>query len=96
MEQHLFSNAHILAWLQYFADNTEVDLERVKILDITRRNKNLIPTVESHPSTLVFYRGGPSGHFLPHVQCSAWGSARWSIMRAVSPPAPSAAARSTT
>ena len=58
MEQHLFSNAHILAWLQYFADNTEVDLERVKILDITRRNKNLIPTVESHPSTLVFTGAG--------------------------------------
>ena len=58
VEQHLFSNAHILAWLQYFADNTEVDLERVKILDITRRNKNLIPAVESHPSTLVFTGAG--------------------------------------
>lgn len=54
MENNLFTNAHILAWLQYFSDQANVDLERVKILDITRKNKNLIPTVESHRSTLVF------------------------------------------
>jgi precorrin-6B methylase 2 len=58
MEQNLFTNAHILAWLQYFSDHTEVDLERVKILDITRKNKNLIPTVESHRSVLVFTEAG--------------------------------------
>lgn len=58
MEQTLFSNAHILAWLQYFSDHTQVDLERVKILDITRKNKNLIPTVESHSATLVFTEAG--------------------------------------
>ena len=58
MENRLFTNAHILAWLQYFADNTEVDLEKVKLLDITRRNKNLIPTVESNSAVLVFTEAG--------------------------------------
>ena len=58
MENNLFTNAHILAWLQYFTDNADVDLERVKILDITRKNKNLIPTVESHRSVLVFTEAG--------------------------------------
>lgn len=58
METNLFTNAHILAWLQYFSDHTEVDLERVKILDITRKNKNLIPTVESHRTVLVFTEAG--------------------------------------
>ena len=58
MENNLFTNAHILAWLQYFSDQTEVDLERVKILDITRKNKNLIPTVESNRSVLVFTEAG--------------------------------------
>ncbi|MCD8357188.1 MAG: precorrin-6B methylase [Clostridia bacterium] len=58
MENNLFTNAHILAWLQYFSDYSEVDLERVKILDITRKNKNLIPTVESHRSVLVFTEAG--------------------------------------
>lgn len=58
MENHLFTNAHILSWLQYFADNTDVDLEHVKILDITRKNKNLIPAVEAHRSVLVFTEAG--------------------------------------
>ena len=54
METRLFTNERILAWLQYFCDNTEIDLERVKMLDITRKNKNLIPTIESHKAVLVF------------------------------------------
>ena len=36
----------------------QVDLEKVKILDITRRNKNLIPTVESNDAVLVFTEAG--------------------------------------
>ena len=58
MEQQMFSNSHILAWLQYFAEHTPIDLEKVKILDITRKNKNLIPTVESHSAVLVFTEAG--------------------------------------
>ncbi|MDO4614512.1 MAG: precorrin-6B methylase [Lachnospiraceae bacterium] len=58
MEANLFNNTHILAWLQYFAENSEVDLEKVKLLDITKKNKNLIPTVESHGAVLVFTEAG--------------------------------------
>ena len=58
MENQMFNNSHVLAWLEYFSDNTEVDLEHVKILDITRKNKNLIPTVEAHRSVLVFTEAG--------------------------------------
>lgn len=58
MEELYFSNDSILAWLQYYAANTPVDLEKVKFLDITRKNKNLIPTVESHSATLVFTKAG--------------------------------------
>ena len=54
----MFNNSHVLAWLQYYADNTDVDLEHVKILDITRKNKNLIPTVEAHRCVLVFTEAG--------------------------------------
>lgn len=54
MENRLFTNERILAWLQYFSDNTQIDLERVKMLDITRKNKNLIPTIESNKAVLVF------------------------------------------
>jgi precorrin-6Y C5,15-methyltransferase (decarboxylating) len=58
MEDKLFTNAHILSWLRYFSDNTDIDLEHVKILDITRKNKNLIPTVEAHRCVLVFTEAG--------------------------------------
>ncbi len=58
MENRLFSNSSIISWLQYFADNTEVDLEHVRLLDITRKNKNIIPTVESHRCVLVFTEAG--------------------------------------
>ncbi len=57
MEQ-LFTNEIILAWLQYFAKNTTIDLEKVKMIDITRKNKNVIPTVESHRTVLVFTEAG--------------------------------------
>ena len=58
MEQQMFNNSHILAWLEYYSQHTQVDLEQVKILDITRRTKNLIPTVESHRAVLVFTEAG--------------------------------------
>lgn len=58
MKDNLFTNTHILKWLEYFSSNVEIDLERVKLLDITRKNKNLIPTVESHKTVLVFTEAG--------------------------------------
>lgn len=58
MEQHIFTNEVILSWLQYYAKNTTVDLEHVKMIDITKKNKNVIPTVESHKTTMVFSNAG--------------------------------------
>ena len=54
----LFNNDRILAWLQYYARFAPVDLERVKMLDITQKNKNVIPTVETHKTTMVFTDAG--------------------------------------
>ncbi|MCR5742722.1 MAG: precorrin-6B methylase [Lachnospiraceae bacterium] len=58
MENRLFSNTHVISWLSYFSENTDIDLEHVKILDITRKNKNLIPAVEAHKTVLVFTEAG--------------------------------------
>lgn len=63
MANQLFNNTDILAWLRYFSEYAPVDLEKVKLLDITRRNKNLIPTVESHSSVLVFTEAGDTDIF---------------------------------
>ena len=31
MENRIFNNSRVLAWLEYFSANTDVDLEHVKI-----------------------------------------------------------------
>lgn len=69
MEQQIFTNEIILSWLQYFAKNTPIDLEKVKMLDITRKNKNLIPTVESHKTVLVFTEAG-----IPDIFYRMWNA----------------------
>ena len=45
-------------YVQFLKESSTIDLEKVKMLDITRKNKNLIPTVESHKAVLVFTEAG--------------------------------------
>lgn len=63
MDNNTFSNETILAWLNFFSNGTLIDLEHVKILDITRKNKNVVPTVEAHKTTLVFTKAGDDDIF---------------------------------
>ncbi len=58
MSEQLFSNQNIISWLKYYSDQTDLDLEHVKLLDITGKNKNLIPAVEAHRCVLVFTEAG--------------------------------------
>ncbi|HHV16570.1 MAG TPA: precorrin-6B methylase [Gelria sp.] len=58
MEQTMFTNEVILSWLQYFSQNVDINLAKVKMLDITGKNKNLIPTVMSNRAVLVFIDAG--------------------------------------
>lgn len=58
MSENIFTNTHIISWLQYYSENTDLDLEHVKLLDITKKNKNIIPTVEAHRCVLVFTEAG--------------------------------------
>lgn len=37
MEKQLFTNDVIISWLQYYSQNTTVDLEHVKMIDITKK-----------------------------------------------------------
>jgi precorrin-6B methylase 2 len=58
MEQTLFTNEVILSWLQYFSQNVPINLAKLKMLDITGKNKNLIPTVMGNRAVLVFTDAG--------------------------------------
>jgi len=54
----MFTNEVILSWLQYFSKNAPINLAKLKMLDITGKNKNLIPTVMSNRAVLVFTDAG--------------------------------------
>ena len=58
MEQTMFTNEIVLSWLKYFSDHVDISLTEVKMLDITGRNKNLIPTVMCNRAVLVFTDAG--------------------------------------
>lgn len=58
MEETMFSNEVILSWLRYFSENVDINLAKLKILDITGENKNLIPAVMSTRAVLVFTDAG--------------------------------------
>lgn len=68
-ENKMFTNRSILDWLEYYADNTDLDLERIKVLDITGKNRNLIPTVLTNSTTLVLT---DAGH--PDIFYSMWNA----------------------
>ncbi|NLV22169.1 MAG: precorrin-6B methylase [Syntrophomonadaceae bacterium] len=58
MEQTMFTNEVILSWLQYFSQNAPINLAKLKMLDITGKNRNLIPTVMTNRAVLVFTDAG--------------------------------------
>lgn len=58
LEQTMFTNEVVLSWLQYFSQNAPINLAKIKMLDITGKNKNLIPAVMSNRAVLVFTDAG--------------------------------------
>lgn len=58
MHNSIFTNKVILSWLNYFAQNVDINLAKLKMLDMTGKNKNLIPAIMSHRAVLVFVDAG--------------------------------------
>lgn len=58
MAKNLFNNEDVLKWMQYFADNTPIDLEQITMMDVTKGNANIIPMVEAHKAVLAFMEAG--------------------------------------
>lgn len=69
MEQNLFTNESILSWLSYFSQHVDVNLAEIKMLDMTGKNKNLMPTVMSNRAVLVLI---DAGH--PDIFYDLWNS----------------------
>ena len=49
----IFSNDNILSWLQYYSNRAGLDIEKLRLIDISKRKKNLIPMIETHKRLLV-------------------------------------------
>ncbi|MEA4894154.1 MAG: precorrin-6B methylase [Oscillospiraceae bacterium] len=58
MEKTTFTNEVIISWLDYFSRHVEISLAKLKLLDITGRNKNLIPFIMCNRAVLVFTDAG--------------------------------------
>ena len=50
----IFTNEIMLTWMGYFSKEADLNLEKVKLLDISAKKKNVIPTVESNKRVLIF------------------------------------------
>ncbi|MBR0382822.1 MAG: precorrin-6B methylase [Eubacterium sp.] len=58
-----FTNDQILAWVNYYTKLTGTEIEKVKLIDVSRKKKNIIPAIESHKSVMVFIDEGHPGFF---------------------------------
>lgn len=63
MAKNLFTNEDVLKWMQYFADNSPIDLEQITMMDVTKGNANIIPMVEAHKAVLAFMEAGDKDVF---------------------------------
>ncbi len=54
MAKGSYDTNQILSWMGYFARTMEVSPEKIKLLDICGRQKNVIPFVETHKRVLIF------------------------------------------
>lgn len=53
----VYSNSNILAWMSSITDKMGISPEKVKIMNVCGKKKNVIPTIESHKRVLVFVDG---------------------------------------
>lgn len=54
MAKGSYSTNQILSWMGYFADEMSVNPEKIKLLDICGKMKNVIPFIETNKRVLVF------------------------------------------
>lgn len=50
----VYSNGAMLNWMGYFAEMMDISPEKIKLLNICQRKKNVIPSIEAHKRVLVF------------------------------------------
>lgn len=54
MSNNIYSNKDMLAWLGFFSDKMEVSPEKIKMLNVCAKKKNVLPTIETHKRVMIF------------------------------------------
>lgn len=49
-----FSNEEMLSWMGFYAKELNVSPEKIKMLDICGKKKNVLPSIETHKRVLIF------------------------------------------
>lgn len=52
--ESIYSNSAMLNWLRFFSTKMDVSPEKVKLLNVCQKKKNIIPSIESHKRVMVF------------------------------------------
>ena len=50
----IYTNEQMLSWVSYMSTKVEFNVEKVKLMNICRKKKNVIPFVESNKRVLIF------------------------------------------
>ena len=50
----VYTNEQMLGWVSYMSTNVSFNVEKVKLMNICQRRKNVIPSVESNKRVLIF------------------------------------------
>lgn len=50
----VYSNGEMLKWVGNFSDRMEVSPEKIKMLNICGKKKNVLPTIETHKRVMIF------------------------------------------
>ncbi|MDE5873403.1 MAG: Precorrin-6B methylase 2, partial [Lachnospiraceae bacterium] len=54
MAKGSYTTNQILEWMGYFSRTMETSPEKIKLLDICGKMKNVIPIVETHKRVIIF------------------------------------------
>ncbi len=52
--ENIYTNKDMLAWLGFFSEKMEVSPEKIKMLNICTKKKNVLPTIETHKRVMIF------------------------------------------
>ena len=50
----VYQNEQILAWMNFFSQKMDLNLEKVKLLNICGKKRNVIPSIETHKRVMLF------------------------------------------